>query len=214
MKKTFIQADQLLEDSFKLAWNIFESGYRPNYIVGVWRGGAPVGIAVQEFLEVLGISSDHIAIRTSHYSGIDKHNENVKVYGLNYVIKKLESEDSLLIVDDVHDTGLSIQQIISDLKAACKKNTPEIKVATPYFKPSKNKTKRKFLPNLQNVKFFSKSLDKFISMKVSVRALKSVEKNGGLDDYLSKTSNRVLAPQAIAIKKSIQKNLKKEVSSS
>ena len=63
---------------------------------------------------------------------------------------------------------------------------------------AKNKTKRKFLPNLQNVKFFSKSLDKFISMKVSVRALKSVEKNGGLDDYLSKTSNRVLAPQAIA----------------
>ena len=79
---------------------------------------------------------------------------------------------------------------------------------------AKNKTKRKFLPNLQNVKFFSKSLDKFISMKVSVRALKSVEKNGGLDEYLSKTSNRVLAPQAIAIKKSIQKNLKKEVSSS
>ena len=79
---------------------------------------------------------------------------------------------------------------------------------------AKNKTKRKFLPNLQNVKFFSKSLDKFISMKVSVRALRSVEKNGGLDDYLSKTSNRVLTPQAIAIKKSIQKNLKKEVSSS
>jgi|TARA_B100002019_G_scaffold123133_1_gene105958 hypoxanthine phosphoribosyltransferase len=143
MKKTFIHADQLLEDSFKLAWKVYESGFRPNYIVGVWRGGAPVGIAVQEFLEVLGISSDHIAIRTSHYSGIDKHNESVKVYGLNYVIKKLESEDSLLIVDDVHDTGLSIQQIISDLKAACKKNTPEIKVATPYFKPSKNKTKRK-----------------------------------------------------------------------
>ena len=42
-------------------------------------------------------------------------------------------------------------------------------------------------------------------MKVSVRALKSVEKNGGLDDYLSKTSNRVLAPQAVAIKKSIKK---------
>ncbi len=79
---------------------------------------------------------------------------------------------------------------------------------------AKNKTKRKFLPNLQNVKFFSKALDQSISMKVSVRALRSVEKNGGLDDYLSKTSNRVLTPQAIAIKKSILKNLKKEVSSS
>ena len=143
MKKTFIQADQLLEDSFKLAWNVYESGFRPNYIVGVWRGGAPIGIAVQEFLEVLGVFSDHIAIRTSHYSGIDKHNSNVKVYGLNYVIRQLESEDSLLIVDDVHDTGLSIQQIVNDLKAACKKNTPDIKVATPYFKPTKNKTERK-----------------------------------------------------------------------
>ena len=143
MKKTFIQADQLLEDSFKLAWNVYESGFRPNYIIGVWRGGAPIGIAVQEFLEVLGVSSDHIAIRTSHYSGIGKLNSNVTVYGLNYVIRQLESEDSLLIVDDVHDTGLSIQQIINDLQAACKKNTPEIKVATPYFKPTKNKTERK-----------------------------------------------------------------------
>jgi len=143
MKKTFIQADQLLEDSFKLAWSVYESGFRPNYIVGVWRGGAPIGIAVQEFLEVLGVSSDHIAIRTSHYSGIDQHYASVKVYGLNYVIRQLESEDSLLIVDDVHDTGLSIQQIINDLKTACKKNTPEIKVATPYFKPTKNKTDRK-----------------------------------------------------------------------
>ena len=143
MKKTFINPDQLLEDSFKLAWNVYESGFRPNYIIGVWRGGAPIGIAVQEFLEVLGVSSDHIAISTSHYSGIDKLNSNVTVYGLNYVIRQLESEDSLLIVDDVHDTGLSIQQIINDLQAACKKNTPEIKVATPYYKPTKNKTERK-----------------------------------------------------------------------
>ena len=73
---------------------------------------------------------------------------------------------------------------------------------------AKNKTKRKFLPNLQNVKFFSKTLDKFITMKVSVHALKSVEKNGGLDDYLKKTSNRVLAPEALVIKKSILKTTK------
>ena len=73
---------------------------------------------------------------------------------------------------------------------------------------AKNKTKRKFLPNLQNVKFFSKTLDKFISMKVSVHALKSVEKNGGLDDFLKKTSNRVLAPEALVIKKSILKTIK------
>ena len=140
MEKLFIESDDLLRDSFQLAWSVYESGYKPNYIVGVWRGGAPIGIAVQEFLSVLGIKSDHVAIRTSHYSGINQTNQNVQVYGLNYVIRQLQSEDSLLIVDDVHDTGLSIQQIINDIKSACKKNTPDIKVATPYFKPTKNKT--------------------------------------------------------------------------
>ncbi|MDC0942029.1 phosphoribosyltransferase family protein [Gammaproteobacteria bacterium] len=143
MDKLFIQSEGLLKDSFNLAWQVFESGYRPNYIVGVWRGGAPIGIAVQEFLDVLGVPSDHIAIRTSHYKGIDERESQVQVYGLNYVIKQVESEDSLLIVDDVHDTGISIQKIILDLQTACKKNTPEIKVATPYFKPMKNKTDRK-----------------------------------------------------------------------
>ncbi len=143
MEKLFIESDDLLRDSFQLAWNVYESGYKPNFIVGVWRGGAPIGIAVQEFLSVLGVKSDHVAIRTSHYSGINQTNQNVQVYGLNYVIRKLQSEDSLLIVDDVHDTGLSIQQIINDIHTACKKNTPNIKVATPYFKPTKNKTENK-----------------------------------------------------------------------
>ena len=142
MDKLFIQADELLSDSFKLAWKVYESGYRPNYIIGVWRGGAPIGIAVQEFLDVLGVPSDHIAIRTSHYKGMGDRDSKVEVHGLNYIIKQVESEDSLLIVDDVHDTGISIQKIILDLQTACKKNTPEIKVATPYFKPNKNQTNR------------------------------------------------------------------------
>ena len=142
MDKLFIQADELLSDSFKLAWKVYESGYRPNYIIGVWRGGAPIGIAVQEFLDVLGVPSDHIAIRTSHYKGMGDRDSKVEVYGLNYIIKQVESEDSLLIVDDVHDTGISIQKIILDLQTASKKNTPEIKVATPYFKPNKNQTNR------------------------------------------------------------------------
>ena len=143
MDKLFIQTEQLLEDSFQLAWQVYESDYRPNYIIGVWRGGAPIGIAVQEFLDVLGVVSDHIAIRTSYYTGIGERKKKVQVYGLNYMIRRLESEDSLLIVDDVHDTGISIHQIISDLKKACKKNTPEIRIATPYFKPLNNETKRK-----------------------------------------------------------------------
>jgi len=140
VKKKFIKPQQLLKDSFDLGVQVYESGYRPNYIVGVWRGGAPVGIAVQELLDILCFESDHIAIRTSSYTGIAERRRHVIVHGLNYLIERLKSDDCLLIVDDVYDTGLSIQQVVFDLKQACKGNAPEIRLATPYFKPKNNKT--------------------------------------------------------------------------
>ena len=103
MDKHFISAESLLRDSFVLARQIFDSGFRPDFIVGVWRGGAPVGIAVQEFLEFQGIPSDHIAIRTSSYIGINQQDKQVRVHGLQYVIDHADSEHRLLIVDDVFD---------------------------------------------------------------------------------------------------------------
>ncbi|WP_226664660.1 phosphoribosyltransferase [Microbulbifer aggregans] len=139
--KFYISAQSLLEDSFTLALKVVESGFRPDYIVGVWRGGAPIGIAVQEMFDFLGFHADHIAIRTSSYSGLDKRDKEVKVHGLTYLIKQVESHQKMLIVDDVYDTGLSIQQAISDMRKACKKNTPEIRIACPYFKPNRNRTK-------------------------------------------------------------------------
>lgn len=142
MVKRYISAQQLLDDSFNLAIKVLESGYKPNFIAGVWRGGTPVGIAVQELLTYFDIPSDHIAIRTSLYTGIDERASKVRVHGLNYLVKNINTEDRLLLVDDVFDSGHSINQIITDLHDECRKNVPEIKVATPYFKPGKNQTKR------------------------------------------------------------------------
>ena len=79
-EKIFITAAELLRDSFLLASNILQSGFRPDYIVGIWRGGTPVGIAVQEFLDYAGVETDHIAIPTSHYTGIDQTTLNVQVH--------------------------------------------------------------------------------------------------------------------------------------
>ncbi len=141
--KQYITAQQLLDDSFQLGLQVLDSDFKPNYIVGVWRGGTPVGIAVQELLDYFGICSDHIAIRTSFYEGIDKRASEVRVHGLNYILKRVKAEDSLLIVDDVYDTGLSVRQIILELQSALGDETPEIRIATPYFKPRNNKTDRK-----------------------------------------------------------------------
>ena len=71
-KKLYLTAQELLNDSFELGLRIFKSGFKPSFIIAVWRGGTPVGIAVQEMLDHLGVKTDHIAIRTSSYLGIKK----------------------------------------------------------------------------------------------------------------------------------------------
>lgn len=142
-EKYFISAQELLDDSFRLGFRVLQSGFRPDFIVGVWRGGTPVGIAVQELLENSGIASDHIAIRTSSYTGIEQRCRNIQVHGLNYIVKNANAEHCLLIVDDVYDTGLSVKAIIDTLQGISRCNTPhDIRVATVYFKPGNNLTDR------------------------------------------------------------------------
>ncbi len=139
--KLFISAQSLLEDSWRLAVGILKDDFHPNFIVGVWRGGTPVGIAVQEMLDFYGIHTDHISIRTSSYSGKSRLDAPVRVHGLDYLINNVNADDSLLIVDDVFDTGLSVQGVINTLTAKARRNTPtDIRIATPYFKPAKNRT--------------------------------------------------------------------------
>ena len=141
--KQYITAQQLLDDAFQLGLQIIESGFRPDFIVGIWRGGTPVGVAVQELLDYCGIKTDHIAIRTSLYAGIEKRKHRVRVHGLNYVVKNINHDGALLIIDDVYDTGRSIQAVIEHLRKACRRNMPsDIRVGTAYFKPKQNRTDR------------------------------------------------------------------------
>lgn len=140
-EKLYLDAQQLLEDSFKLAAKVYRSGFRPSFIVAVWRGGAPMGIAVQELLAYRGIHSDHITVRTSSYHDIDQQASRVQVYSMNYLVRKISAEDRLLIVDDVYDTGKSVQAIIDTLKQKTRRNVPhDIRVAVPYYKPTRNQT--------------------------------------------------------------------------
>jgi len=141
VEKKFISAQELLEDSIRLGIKVYESGFRPHFIVGIWRGGTPVGIAVQELLDYFEVRTDHIAIRTSSYKGINERDSEIRVHGLGYLESHTNAEDSLLIVDDVYDSGLSVQAVVSNLRERSRKNTPhDIRIATVYYKPSNNKT--------------------------------------------------------------------------
>jgi large subunit ribosomal protein L28 len=70
-----------------------------------------------------------------------------------------------------------------------------------------NKTKRTFLPNLQNVTLLSDALERSIRLRVSAHGLRSVEHNGGLDNWLVKTSNEKLSLRARRLKRDVSKKL-------
>lgn len=137
--KIFISAESLLRDSFELGMQIVRSGFKPSFLVALWRGGTPVGICVQEVLEYHGIECDHIAVRTSSYSGIDKQEKTVRVHAIDYLVSRLTFEDRLLIIDDVFDSGRSLEAVVKELSARCRRNLAEhIRIATVYYKPSRN----------------------------------------------------------------------------
>jgi hypoxanthine phosphoribosyltransferase len=146
MQKTYITAQMLLEDSFRLASQVFEDGFRPHFIIGIWRGGAPIGIAVQEYFDYKEVETDHIAVRTSSYYGIDKQSKEIKVHGLHYLIENANADDSLLIVDDVFDSGRSVDALMKQIKKLSRNNMPhDVRIACPYYNPQNNKTE--IVPN-------------------------------------------------------------------
>ena len=143
INKTFITANQLLEDSFELGMRVLESGYEPTFLVGVWRGGAPIGIAVQEVLEECGVKTNHIAVRSSSYTGIEKRSRKVSIHGMGYLVDSVQNSDRVLIVDDVHDSGLSVAELLRQISLRCAANAPaQIKLATVYYKPGKSQVAR------------------------------------------------------------------------
>lgn len=148
MNERFIAADELLRDSFQLAANIYEADFQPDFLVGLWRGGSAVGIAVQEGLDYFGVKTDHIAIRTS-YSGAPRYTQmvskadSIRVHGLQYLLETLCSHHSLLIIDDVYSTGSSVNAVISQLAQKTRRNLPQdIRIGTVWYRPSE-KTLRK-----------------------------------------------------------------------
>lgn len=147
-KKRFVEEQSLVEDSYRLAVKIFESGFRPDFIVGIWRGGSTVGIYVQECLQTLGVETDHIAIRTSYrgmqqyFTALDQNHE-IRVHGIQYLLENMNHDDKLLIVDDVFRTGRHIEAVLARLSSKAKRNMPsDTRIAMPYYKEGHSETGR------------------------------------------------------------------------
>ena len=147
MEKCFLDEEKLILDSFRLGANIYRSGFRPTFIVGLWRGGSTIGIYVQECLQTLGVVTDHIAIRTSyqgqeHYlQQIHTEHPEIRIHGIQYLLENLNADDRLLIVDDVCSTGRNLQALLKRLTQKMKRNLPtDVRIATLYHRPELNQT--------------------------------------------------------------------------
>jgi hypothetical protein len=95
---------------------------------------------IQELLAFLGNETDHIAVRTSSYVGTEQKTE-IKVHGLHYIVENANADDRVLIVDDIFESGRSIEKVVTELKKQMRNNFPkEVRVATLLAKDGKRKT--------------------------------------------------------------------------
>ena len=172
MDKLFIAEEERLLDGFRLGRLIYESGFRPSFIVGLWRGGSAVGIVVQECLAVLGVATDHIALRTS-YEGMDEYaaavrdNSPIRVFGKQYLLENLRREDRLLIVDDVYSSGRHVHAVIDALRTGTKRNMPaDVRVAAPWYRPG---------PEGSAPDFYVRETDKWLVLPYEMQGLNRAE---------------------------------------
>lgn len=105
IEKVFIDPITQRLDAFKLARNVIKSGFKPDFMVALWRGGCFIGMCMHELFKYVGWDVDHIAIRTSKYTGINEASSTVQVHNLTYLKERIKPGQSILLVDDVWDTG-------------------------------------------------------------------------------------------------------------
>ena len=133
--KEFVDPDALIKDAFSLAAKIYRSGFKPDVMLVIWRGGTPIGIVIHEFLRYLGVDSYHAALKAESYIGIDER-EEPRVEHFDSILKRLNVGDQVLLVDDIFDTGGTIRKVCEYLRA----KSVDVRVATLYYKPGNNQT--------------------------------------------------------------------------
>lgn len=139
--KRYVGAEELLLDSFRLGKMIYASGYHPDFLIGIWRGGTPVGIVVQDYFMFKDLKLFHTAIKTESYTGVGVAGK-VDVNGLGHVLDMLNARPGpakILLVDDVFDTGKTMEKVLLLLKERTRLEH-EVRIATVFYKPKRNKT--------------------------------------------------------------------------
>jgi hypoxanthine phosphoribosyltransferase len=143
MAKLFITPDALRIDSFALGSKVIADKFYPDFMVSIYRGGTPVSLPMSELFKYGNIPTDSVSIRTSRYIGINKTAPVVQVHNLGYLTERITKTSKILLVDDVFDSGVSIDAVFNALQDKLGDKMPDdIRTATVYYKPTRNVTSR------------------------------------------------------------------------
>lgn len=129
-RKRYLCANGFQEDSWRLAAAVRASGWRPDAIIGLWRGGAHAGVSVHEFLKATGWSARHMPLKCSSYTGIGKNAAQVEFAFGEALFGTLSPGEKVLVVDDVLDTGNTARAV----RAKMSEIGVEMRLATVYWK--------------------------------------------------------------------------------
>ena len=134
-RKRYLSGNEVLLDSFRLARRIHDSRWDPDLLVILWRGGAPVGLAIHEFFVYKGMRKDHLTVECSSYAGLRQ--ARAPEFSLApQQLERIRPGRRVLIVDDIFDTGLTAERMREIVTA----RGAEARVATLFWKPSRNRT--------------------------------------------------------------------------
>jgi len=134
-EKLFVRADDQVRDSFLLARQIFDSGFVPDALIVLWRGGTPIGVVIHEFLEYKGIKTYHTAIKVETYTGIGQRREP-RLEQIDRLLVHLKPTSRLLVIDDIFDSGSTMEKVVESLAP----HVQEVRIATLYYKEESNTT--------------------------------------------------------------------------
>lgn len=131
MTKQFLHANDFQRDCIRLAKQVFSStGWRPDLILALWRGGAQPGVIASEVFDALGRPTPHEVIKCSSYTTIGQRNKEVSFGRSEAFLKTLPVGLRVLVVDDVFDTGKTAEAIRTRLPQV------DLRIATVYWKPN------------------------------------------------------------------------------
>jgi uncharacterized protein len=133
-EKKYLSADEFLHDSWRLAAAVKKSGWKPDLILALWRGGAAVGVSMHEYFKVTGWNVQHIPLKCASYTGIGQNAGEVAFTLGEEIFGMMRPGDKVLVVDDVFDTGKTARAV----KARIEEAGAEMKMACVYWKPQKN----------------------------------------------------------------------------